>query len=98
MAIAPPLTKTRRTVIFRLDGRRVPRARSVALVGAFNEWNHTVHVMTPDAEGCWTVSVNLAPGSYPYLFLVDGVPWNDLEDDGRVGCEWGGQYSLRVVR
>jgi len=37
------------------------------------------------------------PGEYEYLFLVDGMPWNDPLDDGRIANAWGGHYSLRVV-
>jgi 1,4-alpha-glucan branching enzyme len=96
--MAPVLLETRREVAFKLDGRRVPYARSVALVGSFNGWNSSADRMKLDADSWWTISVALAPGSYPYLFLVDGVPWNDLENDGRASCEWGGQYSVRVVR
>lgn len=89
---------TLREVTFKLDGRRIPRARSLALVGSFNRWDSAVHRLLLGADGWWTVSVVLAPGDYPYLFLVDGVPWNDPEDDGRVPNEWGGQFSVRVVR
>jgi hypothetical protein len=52
--------------------------------------------LQPDQR--WTISITLAPGEYPYLFIVDGVPWNDPEDDGRAPCEWGGEYSVRVVK
>jgi hypothetical protein len=34
---------------------------------------------------------------YSYLFLVDGVPWNDPEEDGRVSSEWGRECSVRLV-
>lgn len=91
------LKKDVREVVFRLDSRLVPRAHSVILVGAFNRWDSAVHPLTAGADGCWTVSVALAPGTYPYLFLVDGVPWNDPQDDGRTPSEWGGEYSIRVV-
>ncbi len=93
--VMPP---TLRAVTFRLDGRRVPHARRVMLVGSFNRWDSAVHSLVLEPEGWWTVSVMLAPGAYPYLFLVDGVPWNDPEDDGRVPNEWGGEYSIRTVR
>lgn len=87
-----------RTVAFRFDGRRKPDARSVSLVGSFNRWDTSVHPLTRRPDGWWTISLILAPGEYLYLFVVDGVPWNDLEDDGRAPCEWGGEYSIRVVR
>ncbi len=93
-----PIKRGVREVVFRFDGRRIPRARSVAIVGPFNRWDTAVHRLTLQPNQWWTISLTLAPGEYPYLFIVDGVPWNDPEDDGRVPCEWGGQYSVRVVR
>jgi 1,4-alpha-glucan branching enzyme len=87
-----------RTITFRFDGRRKPTARSVSLVGSFNRWDTAVHPLALQPDGWWTISVTLAPGAYPYLFIVDGAPWNDLENDGRAPCEWGGEYSIRVVR
>jgi 1,4-alpha-glucan branching enzyme len=87
-----------RTVTFRFDARRKPSAGSVSLVGPFNRWDTSVHRLTRQPEGWWTVSLTVVPGKYPYLFIVDGEPWNDLEDDGRTPCEWGGEYSIRVVR
>jgi 1,4-alpha-glucan branching enzyme len=98
VATLQPIKRGTDTVDFRFDGRRIPGARSVALVGPFNQWDTSVHRLTLEPDGCWTTSLSLAPGEHPYMFMVDGVPWNDLEDDGRVPCEWGGQYSLRVVR
>ena len=92
------LRDTVRTVTFRFDGRRTPTALSVSLVGSFNRWDTSVHRLTRQPDGWWTTSLTLAPGAYPYLFIVDGVPWNDLENDGRAPCEWGGEYSIRVVR
>ncbi len=85
-------------VTFRIHGRRIPTARSVVLVGSFNRWDTSAHKLTRGPDGWWTVSLTLGPGTYTYLFLVDGVPWNDPEDDGRVASEWGGQYSVRVVK
>ncbi len=87
-----------RQVVFRLNSREVPKARSVALVGSFNRWDSAVHQLTLGPDGWWTICLTLSPGEYPYLFIVDGVPWNDPHDDGRMECEWGGQYSVRIVR
>jgi 1,4-alpha-glucan branching enzyme len=93
-----PVSRSVRDVVFRFDGRRVPHARSVALVGPFNRWDTSVHRLTRQPDQWWTISLVLTPGEYPYLFVVDGVPWNDPAGDGRVPCEWGGEYSLRLVR
>jgi 1,4-alpha-glucan branching enzyme len=96
VALRPP--RSVREVVFRFDGRRVPSAQSVALVGSFNRWDTSVHRLTRQPDQWWTISLTLVPGEYPYLFIVDGAPWNDLDDDGRAPCEWGGEYSLRRVR
>ena len=93
----PVLHRPLQHVTFRFDGRRAPLARSVALVGAFNRWDSAAHPLRRDPDGWWTTAVWLPPGEYEYLFLVDGVPWNDPLDDGRRASEWGGHYSLRVV-
>ena len=93
----PVLDRPLRQVSFRLDGRRVPGARSVALVGSFNRWDSTVHLLQRGPDGWWTIGMWLPPGEHEYLFLVDGVPWNDPLDDGRRASVWGGDYSLRVV-
>ncbi len=98
LKVGEPAGGTLREVTFRLDSRRVPGAKSVALVGSFNRWDTAVHWLMPQPDGWWTISVTLAPGEYPYLFLADGHPVNDPEDDGRVPCEWGESYSLRRVR
>jgi 1,4-alpha-glucan branching enzyme len=98
MATAVLERGTLRTVRFRFAAAAAGRAHSVALVSSFNHWDPSAHRLGRNAEGAWTLSVMLPPGEYPYLFMVDGVPWNDPGDDGRVPCEWGGSYSVRVVR
>lgn len=99
VATNPELTQFvgMRPVIFMLDGRRVPQARTVSVLGSFNNWNPETNPMVLDAGGRWTAKLLLPQGAHPYLFLVNGIPWNDPEDDGRVPSEWGGDYSLRVV-
>jgi len=57
-----------------------------------------VAALKREADGAWTITITLVPGTYPYLFVVDGVPWNDPLDDGRAPSEWGGEYSVRRVR
>ena len=50
-----------------------PSAKSVSLVGDFNDWNATATPLTPvRAGGVWTITVPLAPGRYTYNFVVDG--------------------------
>jgi hypothetical protein len=51
-----------------------PEARSVQLIGSFNQWRPGIHVMTVDRRaGRWIIQVALAPGRHEYAFLVDGA-------------------------
>lgn len=51
-----------------------PDARSVSLVGDFNDWNAAAAPLTPTRTGgVWTISVPLQPGRYTYNFVVDGT-------------------------
>lgn len=71
-----------------------PTARSVSLVGDFNDWAaFETPMQRVDGNGVWSVSVSLTTGRYRYAFLVDGTTWvrdpsapPELDDDfGRPG-------------
>lgn len=53
-----------------------PEARSVALVGDFNNWNRAATTLIPAGEdGMWAASVALPPGRHEYAFIVNGERW-----------------------
>jgi 1,4-alpha-glucan branching enzyme len=52
-----------------------PDARTVALVGDFNNWNRATTTLAPAKDGLWTASVVLPPGRHEYAFIVDGEHW-----------------------
>jgi hypothetical protein len=53
-----------------------PQARSVALVGDFNDWEPRANsLVRAAAGGVWTVTVPLEPGRHRYAFIVDGRRW-----------------------
>src|SRR6516162_3778224 len=56
-----------KTVEFRLS---MPQARTVCVVGTFNNWDTKRTPMQKDATG-WKASVPLAPGRYEYRFVAD---------------------------
>jgi 1,4-alpha-glucan branching enzyme len=51
---------------FRLEG---VRAASVSLVGSFNEWSTTRHLMSYN-DGKWETQVQLPPGRHSYCYFA----------------------------
>lgn len=51
-----------------------PSAQSVAVAGDFNEWQPS-RAPLEDRDGVWTLTIELRPGRYEYMFLVDGKQW-----------------------
>ena len=80
-------------VMFRFDAR--PDAKSVVIVGEFNDWSITKHPLERDVDGFETV-VLLAPGrTYRYKFLVDGTDWeSDWHADAYEVNSFGGHDSV----
>lgn len=51
-------------------------ARSVELVGDFNEWARgATELKRSGAPGVWAVSVPLSPGRHEYAFIINGSLW-----------------------
>ena len=81
-------------VVFRFTGA----AGTVHLAGEFNSWSTTADPMTKAADGSFTITKALAPGRYPYKFVLDGTNWKEdpnaaeSVDDG-----YGGKNSVVVV-
>lgn len=59
---------------FVLDARDLPTARSVSLVGDFNDWNVTATPLTLE-NGAWVATMPLLPGRHVYAFVVNGETW-----------------------
>lgn len=49
-----------------------PDARSVALVGEFNDWDPASTPLARTPGGRWETSIPLGAGRYEYAFVVDG--------------------------
>ena len=49
-----------------------PEARQVCVAGTFNGWDPTARPLKCDRNGVWRTWMNLPPGEYQYLFVVDG--------------------------
>jgi hypothetical protein len=57
-------------VLFRIQA---PSAANVSVVGTFNEWASGATPLARTADGWWEARAALAPGTYEYLYLVDGT-------------------------
>jgi len=93
------------TVTFRY---RDPSAQVVQVAGSWatnlalrgRDWTSGTRVglMERDEEGLWTLQLDLGPGRYEYLFLVDGRIWMlDPSNPQRVADDQGSFVSLLVV-
>jgi 1,4-alpha-glucan branching enzyme len=48
----------------------------VAIAGDFNGWNPQDNILEdPEGDGIWTGTLNLKPGRYEYMFVLDGEKW-----------------------
>ncbi len=60
---------------------RADSAAAVYLVGTFNDWDPLATPLVEAEPGEWSVTLDLAPETYEYKFVVDGVwccePGND---------------------
>jgi hypothetical protein len=81
-------------VTFTLDPR--VGARRAAVCGEWNAWSRESHVMAPDHEGGFALTVVLEPGrAYRFRYLLDGERWeNDWAADAYVPNAFGGDDSL----
>lgn len=75
-----------------------PQARSVSLVGDFNDWEPARTPMQAAPHGVWTVVLPLTPGRYRYAFLLNGSEWlADPAAPRAVDDEFGGPSSVVTV-
>jgi hypothetical protein len=74
---AAPTGAARLAVRARLQPTRfalaAPGARTVAVVGQFNDWDPSRTPLVRGAGGIWEAAVPLGAGRYEYAFLVDGA-------------------------
>lgn len=71
------------------------KARSVELVGDFNEWTKgATRLRRSGAPGVWTVSVPLRSGRHEYAFIVNGTRWIADPLATRSSDEFGTESSV----
>ena len=72
-------------------------ARSVSVVGDFNQWLPEAHPMKQMPDRSWLVNVELKHGHHRYAFLVDGVLTLDPSAQGVTRNDKGERVSLVPV-
>ena len=79
---------------------RFPGARSVNVVGSFNDWGPvSIPLEDRDHDGVWQAVVVLPAGTHEYMFVVDGERWVVDPLAGRfVEDDFGRENSLLIVR
>lgn len=73
------------------------RARSVCIVGTFNDWNPATTPMLTTSPGQWIKELALSPGIYEYQYVVDGRWINDPHAVKSAPNPFGGRNSVLVV-
>ena len=74
-----------------------PQAKSVAVVGDFNQWNPASHAMKQMPDKTWLLNIELKHGHHRYAFLVDGVLTLDPKAQGITRNDKGERVSLVPV-
>jgi 1,4-alpha-glucan branching enzyme len=97
--VSPPAPEAERPdekpVEFMLN---MPKAKSVAVAGNFNNWEIKKTPLRKDSNGGWKATVWLPPGRYEYKFVIDGSQWlTDPNAKESVDNGLGGSNSLVVI-
>ena len=87
-------TKGKARVTFTIDPQ--VGAQAAAVCGEWNGWSADAGVMQRDAEGGFSVTVELDAGrAYRFRYLLDGQRWdNDWAADAYVRNDFGGDDSV----
>ena len=86
-----PKSKNVCGVTFRLPKIAAPDAKSVCIVGDFNDWNIHANRMEKLKNGDYTVKLELERGrEYQFRYLIDETKWeNDWNADKYVKSAYG---------
>lgn len=72
-------------------------AKSVSVIGDFNNWQPGVHAMKRQPDGGWTLRIPLHHGHHRYVFCVDGKSVLDPRAQGISRNERNERVSLIAV-
>ena len=72
-------------------------AKSVAVVGNFNDWDASKGALTSTSDSIWSGNIMLAPGRYEYQLVVDGKWIPDPNAQHSAKSEFGGTNSVVIA-
>jgi len=72
-------------------------ARSVAVVGSFNDWDATANLLTQTSDSVWSTNIMLAAGRYEYQLVVDGKWIQDPAAQRSANSDFGAANSVMNV-
>jgi len=85
MSIKKQFFKTKPTckVTFRISKEEIKEAQSVSVVGDFNGWDNSAHIMKELKNGTFKTTIELERGKeYQFRYLINKAKWtNDQEAD-----------------
>jgi hypothetical protein len=91
-APTPAAAKTPVQFVLHADG-----ARTVAVVGDFNDWDPAATPLAESGDGVWSAVVPLSPGSVRYSFLIDGREWRADPSAATAPGDFGRPSSVTLV-
>lgn len=97
-ATAPRVDPTRDTVVMQFV-LVAPEAKSVSVVGNFNDWDTSAMPLArATSGGVWSISIPLTAGRHEYAFVVDGTRWvADPTAPRALGDDFGAPSSVVTV-
>jgi len=75
-----------------------PDAKSMSVVGHFNDWDLSATPMTFDAaHGAWSVTIPLPPGRHEFQYVIDGTRRVNDPTLPQVSSDFGSPNSVITV-
>jgi len=74
-------------------------ANQIAVAGDFNSWNTSANQLEdPDGDGIWTGKMQLEPGRYEYMLVVDDGKWvTDPNAEVYANDGFGGKNAVLFI-
>jgi opacity protein-like surface antigen len=76
---------------------QAPNAVTVAVAGGFNDWNPDANPLRKGADGWWETRLELGPGTYEYIYIIDGEWTTPPESKLTVDDGFGGSNGILEV-